>query len=130
MKVSKQASREAKKLFRGCFAGGRLDENRMRETIRQVASAKPRGYLAILEHLRRLVKLEVDRNTARVESAQPLPAEFQADVTGRLTRLYGPGLDISFAPNAALLGGLRIKVGSDVYDGSIQGRLKALAEKF
>jgi len=29
-----------------------------------------------------------------------------------------------------LIGGLRIKVGSDVYDGSIQARLNRLAESF
>jgi F0F1-type ATP synthase delta subunit len=29
-----------------------------------------------------------------------------------------------------LIGGLRIRVGSDVYDGSIQARLKALEESF
>ena len=34
------------------------------------------------------------------------------------------------AQNPALLGGLRIKVGSDVYDGSVQGRLENLVESF
>jgi len=29
-----------------------------------------------------------------------------------------------------LIGGIRIKVGSDVYDGSIQARLNTLAESF
>ena len=40
------------------------------------------------------------------------------------------GLNISFAQNPALLGGLRIKVGSDVYDGSVQARLEDLEESF
>ena len=47
-----------------------------------------------------------------------------------LTRKYGAGLNIAFAQNPALLGGLRIKVGSDVFDNSIQARLDALAESF
>jgi F-type H+-transporting ATPase subunit delta len=47
-----------------------------------------------------------------------------------LSALYGQGLDISFAQNPALIGGLRIKVGSDVYDGSVQSRLAALQESF
>jgi F-type H+-transporting ATPase subunit delta len=51
-------------------------------------------------------------------------------VTNKLSRIYGQGLNISFAQNPALLGGLRIKVGSDVYDGSVEARLQSLAESF
>jgi F-type H+-transporting ATPase subunit delta len=39
-------------------------------------------------------------------------------------------VNVSFTQNATLLGGMRIKVGSDVYDGSVQARLNALAESF
>jgi len=95
-----------------------------------VAELKPRGYFAILSHFQRLVKLEVERRTAKVESAVPLSPDMQSDVTGKLARIYGQGLNISFAQNPALLGGLRIKVGSDVYDGSVQARLENLAESF
>ncbi len=130
MKISKQARREAKELFRHCVADGLLNENRVREAVRRVLEAKPRGYLAILSHFHRLVKLDLQRRTARVESAVPLPAELQAGLKAGLSRLYGPGLDISFAPQPALIGGLRVQVGSDVYDGSIQARLNALQESF
>jgi F-type H+-transporting ATPase subunit delta len=39
-------------------------------------------------------------------------------------------LNISYAQNPALIGGLRIQVGSDVYDGSVQARLNDLRENF
>jgi F-type H+-transporting ATPase subunit delta len=39
-------------------------------------------------------------------------------------------LNISFVQNPALLGGLRIRVGSDVYDGSVRARLESLREAF
>jgi F-type H+-transporting ATPase subunit delta len=130
MKISKQARRGAKELFRSCFVSGALDENRVRQVVSKVAAARPRGYFAILSHFQRLVRLEVDRRSARVESAVPLPPELQSDVKNKLNRIYGPGLEIAFALNPTLLGGLRIKVGSDVYDGSIQSRLNTLAESF
>ena len=130
MKISKQARREAKELFRSCLVNGLLDENRARQAVARVAEGKPRGYFAILSHFLRLLKLEVERHTARIESATPLPPALQADVKDRLNRLYGPGLDMSFVPNPALIGGLRVKVGFDVYDGSIQSRLNTLAESF
>jgi len=130
MKISKQARREAKELYRASFVNGVLDDNRVRQVVSKVADAKPRGYIGILSHFHRLVKLELERRTARVESAAPLSPEMQSDVTAKLTGLYGPGLNISFSQNPALLGGLRIKVGSDVYDGSVQARLENLAESF
>ena len=130
MKISKLARREAKELFRRCLVRGLLDENRARQAIQRVLAAKPRDYLAVLSHFQRLVKLDVARRAAHVESAGALPAEIQAVVQTALTRKYGRGLNISFAQNPALLGGMRIKIGSDVYDGSVQGRLARLGESF
>jgi F-type H+-transporting ATPase subunit delta len=130
VKVTKQARREAKELFRSCLVNGVLDENRVRTAVQKTIELKPRGYVAILSHFQRLVKLELDRRSAKVESATPLAADLQASIQANLTRLYGAGLNISFAQNPALLGGLRIKVGSDVYDGSIQARLAAIEQSF
>ena len=130
MKISKQARRDAKELFRSSIVNGVLDENRVRQVVSKVAQAKPRGFVEILTHFQRLIKLEVERRTAKVESAAPLSPEVQADVANKLAKIYGQGLNISFAQNPALLGGLRIKVGSDVYDGSVQARLENLVESF
>ena len=130
MKISKQARREAKELFRSCLADGALDENRVRRAVSQVAAARPRGYIAILSHFQRLIRLEVARRSARIESAEALPAQTQAQIQGDLARQYGPGLSFTFVQNPALIGGLRIQVGGDVYNGSVQGRLAALEESF
>jgi F-type H+-transporting ATPase subunit delta len=130
MRTSKQARREAKSLFRSCLVSGLLDENRVRQAVKQVLAAKPRGYIAMLSHFLRLLKLEVARRAARIESATPLTRELQTSVQASLGRVYGPGLSVSFAPNPSLIGGMRIKVGSDVYDGSVRARLAALQESF
>jgi F-type H+-transporting ATPase subunit delta len=130
MKITKQARREAKVLFQSCKSNRLLDEAKVREAVRQVIARKPRGYLAILAQFQRLVKLDIERRTARVESAVPLSAAQQGVIEANLARRYGSGLSLSFGQNSALLGGLRIKVGSDVYDGSVQARLNALQESF
>lgn len=130
MKISKQARREGKELFRSCLVNGVLDESRVRLAVRKTLELKPRGYLASLSHFQRLVKLELDRRTARVDSAFVLPEDLKANVQAALTRLYGPGLNVTYGANPALIGGMRIKVGSDVYDGSIQARLAALQQGF
>jgi F-type H+-transporting ATPase subunit delta len=130
MKISKQARRDAKALFRSCVNNGLLDENRVRQAVQSVIAGKPRGYVAILSQLERLVKFDIERRTAKVESAVALSPEQENEVKGDLARRYGAGLNISFAQNPALLGGLRVRVGSDVYDGSVRARLEALRESF
>jgi F-type H+-transporting ATPase subunit delta len=130
MKISKLTRREAKGLFRTCLVNGLLDETRVRQAVQQVITSKPRGYVAILSHFERLVRLDLARRSARIESAVPLSATLQNSVQASLTRVYGPGLNTTFVQNPALIGGMRIQVGSDVYDGSIQARLTALQESF
>ena len=129
MKISKQAQREARQLFRSCFVNERLDESRVRQAVALLAEKMPRGYVEILSRLHRLVKLDLEQHAARVESASALPAEVQAEVAARLKGIYGE-LDLSFAQNPALLGGLRIQVGSDLYDGSVKMRLEQLEQSF
>ncbi|MBI2946324.1 MAG: F0F1 ATP synthase subunit delta [Verrucomicrobia bacterium] len=128
MKISKQARRDAKELFRSCTVNELLDENRVRQAVQQVIQRKPRGYVGILSHFQRLVKLDVARRTARVESAVALPELLQANVRANLNRLYGAGLNISFSERPSLIGGMRVQVGSDVYDGSVEARLAGLTE--
>ncbi|MGO8698856.1 MAG: FoF1 ATP synthase subunit delta [Limisphaerales bacterium] len=130
MKISKQSRREARQLFRACLVGETLDESRTRQAVAAVVQQKPRGFLALLTHFQRLVRLEIARRTARIESATALSAQTQAQVQDDLTRRYGPGLTFTFAQNPALIGGVRIQVGGDVYNGSVQGRLAALRDSF
>ena len=65
-----------------------------------------------------------------MESAAPLDAGPQADLKSRLENIYGAGLSIAFTQNPALIGGLRIQVGSDLYDGSVKTRLEKLEQSF
>jgi len=130
MKISKQALRDARQLFRSCHVNDLLDESRVRQVLSLLVAQKPRGFLGILSRLHRLVKLDLERRAANVESAMPLAAGLQADLKSRLENIYGAGLSIAFTQNPALIGGLRIQVGSDLYDGSVKTRLEKLEQSF
>jgi len=130
MKTIKQLRSEAKHLYRLCLVDGLLDEIRVRTVVRRILESKRRGVFALLGHFQRLVKLDRSRHSATVESAAPLPAVLQASVRFELERVYGPQISISFGQNPSLIGGMRIKAGSDVYDGSVKGRLTALEAAF
>ncbi len=128
--MSKQSKRDAKSLFRNCLVNGQLDETRARQTVDEVLKVKPRGHGRILETFTRLIKLYYASRTAKVESAIALTPELQNSYKDSLTKKYGQGLSFIFQENPALLGGVRVQVGSDVYDGTIRAKLNELNESF
>ncbi len=129
IRTSQQIQRQAKRLFRLCVVNGELDEARVRQVVRTIFDARRRGYLNLLKCFKRLMRLDVLQRTADVQSAVPLPADVKAQVQDKLRRTYGATLATRFADNPALIGGMRIRVASDVYDGSVQFRLATLEKK-
>jgi len=130
MKTNRQTLREAKQLFRLCMVNGTLDEDRVRRVVQGVIDSGRPGGLKVLSRFHRLVRIERAGRSAKIESPSPLPGDVRASIESDLTRLYGTGLLTSYADNPTLLGGVRITVGSDVFDGSIQARLEELEEQF
>ena len=130
MKISRQAQREAKQLFQACHEEDNLNESKTRETVKLLLEKKPRDFVAILSHLHRLIKLDVQRRTAVVQSAIALNENQQAQVRENLSKIYGNNLNYNFAENSELIGGMKLKVGSDVFDGSVRTRLTNLQESF
>ena len=130
MKITKHAKREAKQLYRLCFVNGLLDENRVRQVVAGVVATGERDCPPILTHFLRLVKIDFAQHTATVQSATPLPADLQTAVQAGLDHHYGPGLTTAFALRPELIGGMRIQVGCDVYDGSVRAGLEALEKSF
>ncbi len=130
MKIGKQARRDAKDLFLACRREEILDSNRVRQTVTQVLAAKPRNYLAVLSHFQRLIQIEIEAHTVRIENSVPTSDALMAELKASLTRRYGPGLEFEFHVDPSLIGGLRIQIGSDVYDGTVKSRLTALESSF
>jgi F-type H+-transporting ATPase subunit delta len=126
MKSNRKIARSARRLFRLCLVNGVLDEARTREVARRIALSGRRGSRAILSNFLRLVRLDLARRVAMVESAAALPDDVRESVAAGLASTYGAGVTATFSVNPALVGGMRIKVGSDVYDGSVRARLAAL----
>jgi F-type H+-transporting ATPase subunit delta len=130
MRTAKQTKREAKHLFRFCLVNDLLDEGRTRRIVQRIIERKGRSYLALLSEFRHLVRLDREARTAEVETAAPLPPDLRATIKSRLEHAYGLGINVRFAQKPALIGGMRIKVGSDVFDGSVQSELAALGKIF
>jgi len=127
MKISKIATATARRLFGLCQTDGRLDEGKLRTAVASLVAGKPRDYVAILSALQRLTRLEMERRMVTVESAVDLDEASRQRVATGLAKQYGPDLKITYQTTPTLLGGLRIRVGNDVFDGSVKGRLDRFA---
>lgn len=129
MKISKDALRSARQLFSACVdSSGRLHNSRVKRVVKRVAEEKPRDFLAILTAFQRLVRLETEKRTAKVESVTRLSNEMREQLRVDLQKKYGDDLALEFYENPGLIGGLRVKVGSHVWDGSVAAKLEALRQ--
>lgn len=130
MKVPKSARITARRIFHLCQVDGRLDEGRLRKAVERLAASKPRGFRPMLFALKRLVRLELERRHVVIESAAELDEETRRRIETELTSQHGADLDFEYRVNPEVLGGLKIRVGNDVWDGTVKGRLDRLAEAF
>ena len=128
MKINREIRRISREMLRASFTDGQLDEGRIKSLVQSLVDKKPRQYLAILENYKRLVRLEVEKRHARIESAGELAQDVRSQIVASLQRKYGNDLSTEFVVSPELLGGLRIRVGSDVWDGSVRNRLERLEQ--
>ena len=130
MKVSKANATQARRIFAACSENGSINGEKLRSAVRKIAEVKPRGYLQILDGIKRLVRLENESREVLVESAEELTEETKIQIKSDLSSRYGDDLNYSYKTDPALLAGLKIRVGNDVWDGSVASRLKRLQEAF
>jgi F-type H+-transporting ATPase subunit delta len=130
MKSRKEALRIAKKIFAASLKDGQLDESAVRKVVAKLSETRPRGFLEVADAYWRLVRLEVEKNRAIVQSAVALDEPTKTGLVADLKKKYGPQISTEFSVDPALLGGVKIRVGSDVWDGSVKNRLERLSEQF
>ncbi len=129
MRITRRARRQARRLYRACLVDGNLDGHRALQAIDAIAQARLYAGRAVLASFLRLARLDCDRRRAVVESAVPLPPDLRDALEAGIARAYGAGVHLSFAENAAVIGGMRVRVGSHVWDGTVRGALRALEER-
>jgi F-type H+-transporting ATPase subunit delta len=129
MKINKEIRTLSREMLRASFTDGRLDPGKISSLVDSVIQRKPRFYLDVLRNYHRLLRLEIEKRQARVESAAPLDGPVAARITNRLKEKYGDDLQAVFTVDPGLLGGVRVRVGNDVWDGSVRNRLERLQQQ-
>jgi F-type H+-transporting ATPase subunit delta len=129
MKINKEIRQTSKQLLRASFTDGQLDRGRVASLVQSLIDKKPRHYVDILENYKRLIRLEVEKRHARIESATQLNSETSSRILKNLKKKYGKDLTTELVVKPELLGGMRIRIGSDVWDGSVRNRLERLKQQ-
>jgi F-type H+-transporting ATPase subunit delta len=129
MQVKKEVRQIAREMLRSSFTDSQLDRGRIASVVDSLLAKKPRSYLKILEYYRRLLRLETEKRHARIETAMALEPQSASQISLNLARRYGADLTTEFVVKPELLGGMRIRVGSDVWDSSVRNRLERLQQQ-
>ncbi len=129
MKINKETRQLSRQLLRSSFTDGQLDSGRVASLVKSLIEKKPRHYVQVLDAYKRLLRLEVQKRSATIESASELAPDAARQMVENLQRRYGTDLSTEFVVNPELLGGMRIRVGSDVWDTSVRNRLQRLQQQ-
>jgi F-type H+-transporting ATPase subunit delta len=129
MKITKEIRQFSRDMVRASFADGMPDQEKIRAFVRSIGEKKPRNYIAILQNFHRLLRLELEKRRVLIESAMALDPEVGREIVSSLEKKYGSGLTTEQVVNPALLGGVRVRVGSDVWDSSVRSRLERLQQQ-
>ncbi len=129
MKINKEIRRLSREMLRASFTDGQLDPGRIASLVDSLIARKPRNYIGVLKNYRRLLRIEVEKRRARIETASEVDRETSSRLVANLKKKYGSDLTTEFVVNPQLLGGMRIRVGSDVWDGSVRNRLERLQQQ-
>ncbi|MEP6822776.1 MAG: F0F1 ATP synthase subunit delta [Chthoniobacterales bacterium] len=129
MKINKETRQVSRELLRSSSRDGALDWGHVNQLVQTLIRLKPRNYIKILDAYRRLLRLEVEKRSATIESASAMAPDAAAQLAENLKKKYGPDLATKFVVNPELLGGVRVRVGSDVWDSSVRNRLQRLQQQ-
>jgi F-type H+-transporting ATPase subunit delta len=126
MKINKEIRQLSRAMLRASFTDGQLDPGRIPSLVDSLIAKKPRHYVEVLKNYRRLLRLELEKRQARIETASEVDSATTSELVANLKQKYGSDLTTEFVVNPELLGGMRIRVGSDVWDGTVRNRLERL----
>ncbi len=129
MKINKEVRKLSREMLRASFTDGQLDSGRIASLVDSLIARKPRNYIDVLKNYRRLLRLEVEKRRARIETASEVDPETSSTLVANLKKKYGSDLTTEFVVKPQLLGGMRIRVGSDVWDGTVRNRLEQLQQQ-
>jgi F-type H+-transporting ATPase subunit delta len=125
--AKKQVQQLARQFFKLSVVDGALSTERVTGVLEYIEKHRPANTVAVLKVYARLVAAEVARGQAVVEHAGSIGEATLAQIGAAMTRKYSRRVVPVAKPSPALLAGLRVRVGDDVYESSVASQLSQLA---
>ena len=88
MKIHKEAQRTARQLIRLTTRDGGVNEDAAKQIVTKMIKEKPRHYVGILSAYQRLLRLEVEKRHAIVESAADVDGNERRTITAKLKKQH------------------------------------------
>ncbi len=127
MAANKQTKLLAKQLFKLSFVNGRLSAEQVAGVLGYIEKSAPRHPLTLLKLYHRAIATEYAKSRAVVEHAGPISAATLGLIEAAMTKKYARPVTASARPAPGLLAGLRVRVGSDLYESTVAGQLATLS---
>ena len=127
MRSDKKTKLLAKQLFKLSLVNGQVSAEQVAGILGYIEKSAPRHPLALLKLYHRAIVNETAKSRAIVEHAGLVSAAALQLVESAMSRKYQRPVIATAQPNPKLLAGLRVRVGSDVYESTVAGQLAALS---
>jgi F-type H+-transporting ATPase subunit delta len=127
MQIPKAARKSARELFDSALGeDGRPDPTKALTVADLLIKAAPRHSVQILKEFTRLVRLETAKHHAVIESATPVDETTLVSLRASLSRRDGGEVTVETKVTPSLIGGTKIRLGSEVWDATVLARLLSL----
>jgi F-type H+-transporting ATPase subunit delta len=124
---AKKAQQFARQLFKMSVVDGVVSADRVSGVLSYVEKHRPANPVMVLKAYARYIATELAKGEAIVEHAGAINDATLAAIAAAMTKKYGRPVTATATSNPALLAGLRVHVGDDIYESSVAGQLAALS---
>jgi F-type H+-transporting ATPase subunit delta len=129
MDKRKKINRLAKRLINISTVKGELNESELWQGVLQLKESGFKQLVPLLKALRPKVSQAVAWQTLEVTSPTELSAGAIASLKSVFEKKYNRPVQVSAKLDPALIGGLQVRIGDDVYDASVSAHLKRIASE-
>ncbi|HRE06785.1 MAG TPA: F0F1 ATP synthase subunit delta [Opitutaceae bacterium] len=123
----KKTQQTARQLFKLSVVDGVVSAERVAGVLAYIEKTEPARSLALLKSYQRLIATELAKSEAIVEHAGPVADAALSAIGSSMSRRYGRTVTPHARRNDALLAGVRVRVGDDIYESSVAFQLATLS---
>ena len=118
----------ARKLVELSKEDGIVTEAKVKETLEALKKVQHRHHLIILKTFLNYIRREISQQTAVVFTPSTLSDDTLKSIESQFTSQYNRPIRAILKNDHSLIAGVRVRIGDDMYDASVAGRLQRLAE--